>query len=209
VLPHFPYFVEDNHAAARDVILTAEAAAEIAAAYGNRFELIEDASLPGTGLSDLVRQIPEGSPYVLAVLTPPRDEVLDTDVLGDALAALAGGRPVERSGEAYEVFAGLTGEPPVFHRAAARPFEARFQVLDEPFAVRMDSWLPTDTFRRAGFGHVLHGRNHILILERGVNLVWLGRDGQPAAPHYGASLFAPKPRYRIPSTTLQLARALP
>lgn len=209
VLPHFPWFVDDNHGAARDLIVTAEAAAEITAAYGNRFELIEDPSVPAVGLSDLVRQIPRGSPYVLAVLTPPRDEILDPEVLTDALGALAGGRAVERSGGAYEVFAGVTGEPPALHRAAERPFEATFRVLDEPFTVRMDSWLPTDTFRRAGFGHVLRGRNHILILERGVNLVWLGADGQPSPPYYVASLFAPKPRYRVPVTTLQLAQGMP
>jgi hypothetical protein len=69
----------------------------------------------------------------------------------------------------------------------------------------MDSWLPTDTFRRPGFGHVLHRRNHILILERGISLVWLGTDGQPSAPHYAASLYAPKARYRLPAATLQLA----
>jgi hypothetical protein len=209
VLPHFPYFVDDNHAVSRDLIVTAEAAAEIAAAYGNRFELIEDGSAPAAGLSDLVRQIPEGSPYVLAVLTPPREEMLDPDVLADALATLAGGRAVDRSGGAYEVFAGRTGEPPSFHRAAMRPFEARFQVLNDAFTVRMDSWLPTDTFRRPGFGHVLRGRDHVLILERGVNLVWLNRDNQPSPPYYVASLFAPKPRYRVPVTTLRLAQGLP
>jgi hypothetical protein len=52
---------------------------------------------------------------------------------------------------------------------------------------------------------VLHRRNHILILERGVNLVWLGADGEPSPPYYAASLFAPKPRYRLPAATLQLA----
>jgi hypothetical protein len=207
VLPHFPYFVDDNHAAARDLVVTAEAAAAIGAAYGNRFELVEDASVPGAGLSDVVRQMPKGSPYVLAILTPPRDESLDPDVLADALAVLAG-RPVERAGATYEVFAGLSGEPPAFHRAEARPFESRPQVLDERFTVRMDSWLPTDTFRRPGFGHVLRGRDHILILERGVNLVWLGQDGQPSPPYYVASLFAAQPRYRLPVATLQLAQAL-
>ena len=36
--------------------------------------------------------------------------------------------------------------------------------------VRMDSWLPDDTFRRGGFGHVLRGREHVLIVERGISL---------------------------------------
>ena len=70
----------------------------------------------------------------------------------------------------------------------------------------MDSWLPTDTFRRPGFGHVLRGRDHILTLERGVNLIWLRSDGSAAPPYYAHSLFARQPRFRIPAATLQLAQ---
>jgi hypothetical protein len=54
----------------------------------------------------------------------------------------------------------------------------------------MESWLPTDTIRRAGFGHVVVGRRHALTLERGLNFVTL-----PAGePVYGSGLFAPVPR---------------
>jgi hypothetical protein len=79
------------------------------------------------------------------------------------------------------------------------------QVLDESLTVRMDSWLPSDTFRRAGFGHVLRGREHVMIIERGVNLVWFGRDGAASQPFYWASLFAAQPRFRLPAATLQFA----
>lgn len=207
VLPHFPFLVEDNHGIARDLVMTAEAAADVAAAYGSRFTLVEDGGLPSPpGLSDLASQVPAGVPYVLAVLTPPREEYLDPDVMTAALTALTGGRMPPRIESAYELIAGITGERPQIYRASNRPFDARFRVLDEPFTVRMDSWLPTDTFRRAGFGQVLRGREHILILERGVNMVWLGLDGQPSPPFYAASLFAPKPRYRLPAATVQLAR---
>jgi hypothetical protein len=106
----------------------------------------------------------------------------------------------------YELIAGITGEPPVLYQASERPFQTRFRILDETFTVRMDSWLPSDTFRRPGFGHVLRGRDHILILERGVNMVWLERGGEASLPYYAASLFAPKPRYRLAAATLQLAR---
>jgi hypothetical protein len=91
----------------------------------------------------------------------------------------------------------MAGERPSVARASDRPFSVTFRVADEPFTVRMDSWLPIDTFRRAGFGHVLRGREHVQILERGVNLVWIGADGRSAAPVYAASLFAPRPRYRV------------
>jgi hypothetical protein len=72
-----------------------------------------------------------------------------------------------------------------------------FDILDESFTVRLDSWLPSDTFRRPGFGHVLRGREHVQIIERGVNLVWIGRDGRASPPLYAASLFAPQARYRL------------
>ena len=206
VLPHFPFLVEDNHQISRDLVMTAEAAAGVVAAYGPRFPLVEDGDLPSPGLSDLATLVPEGVPYVLCLLTPPREEHLDPDVMTAALAALTGGNMPARSESAYELIAGITGEPPQIHRSSNRPFGASFRILDEPFTVRMDSWLPSDTFRRAGFGHVLHGRDHVLILERGVSMVWLGLDGQPSPPFYAASLFAPKPRYRLPAATVQLAR---
>ena len=205
VLSHFPFFVEDNHRISRDLVLTADAAAEVTAAYGSRFQLIEDAQLPSAGLSDVVDRMPRGTPYVLSLLTPPRDETLDPDVIDNALAVLAGGETPGRSPAPYELVAGLAGERPQIYRSSSRPFRASFRLGDDSFVVRMDSWLPSDTFRRPGFGHVIRGREHILILERGVNMVWLGRDGQPSAPFYAASLFAPKPRYRLPAATLQFA----
>jgi hypothetical protein len=78
------------------------------------------------------------------------------------------------------------------------------------FTVRMDSWLPYDTFRRPGFGHVLRGREHVQILERGVNLVWVQADGRMSEPVYAASLFAQRRRFRIVTTTSPaFARAAP
>jgi hypothetical protein len=82
-------------------------------------------------------------------------------------------------------------------------------VLDEPFTVRMDSWVGIDTFRRAGFGHVLRGREHVLIIERGVSLVWFGPDGRAAEPVYVAGLYASRPRFRIPADAPRLAQAEP
>ena len=72
----------------------------------------------------------------------------------------------------------------------------------------MDSWLPSDTFRRAGFGHVLRGREHVLILERGVNMVWLDATADVASLLRGEPV-CPQPRYRLPAATLQLADMTP
>jgi hypothetical protein len=206
VLTHLPFFVEDNHAISRDLVMTAEAAASVVAAYGPHFPIVEDAAVGAPGLSEIVRVVPPGASYVLALLTPPRDEHLDDDVLADALATLTAGQLPARAPAAYEVIAGRAGEAPMLHRWSDRPFQARVQIGGEPFLVRMDSWLPSDTFRRGGFGQVLRGRDHVLILERGLNLVWIGRDGHVSPPFYAASLFAPKPRYRLPAATVQLAR---
>ena len=68
----------------------------------------------------------------------------------------------------------------------------------------MDSWLTMDTFRRAGFGHVIHGREHALIVERGVSLLWLPPGGS-ARTAYAAGLYAQQPRFRIPTAIMSLA----
>ena len=110
---------------------------------------------------------------------------------------------------AYQLIAGLAGEAPLITRSADYPFRQEFRLLDDPFTVRMESWLPSDTFRRAGFGHVIRGHEHVLILERGVNLVSFDRNAQPSAPLYAASLYAPGERYRISSVSPSLARGSP
>ena len=104
--------------------------------------------------------------------------------------------------------AGVSGEDPIVARAEDAPFRMNFRLLDDPFTVRMESWLPSDTFRRAGFGHVLRGREHVLTLERGVSLVWFNRNARSSNPVYAASLYAPGPRYRLSSLSPSLASSL-
>jgi hypothetical protein len=207
VMAHWPFLVEDNHRIGRDLVLTPQAAADVVAAYGPAYAVIPDAALPVRTLEQAADAVPRGMPYVLSVLTPPREEHLDPEVLATALRTLTGGEASPAIGAAFELFAGVAGEPAQVHRASNRPFTDRFQILEEPITVRLDSWLPSDTFRRAGFGHVLRGREHVMIIERGVNLVWFGRDGAPSQPFYWASLYAAQPRFRLPATTLQLARS--
>ena len=153
--------------------------------------------------------MPRGVPYVLSVLTPPREERLAPEALTGALETLTGGKAPSRTASAYEVFAGIAGERPQVYRASNRPFTETFRILDEPFTVRMDSWLPSDTFRRAGFGHVLRGRDHIMILERGVNLVWLSRTGLPSPPYYCGQPVRAQPRYRLLAAAPRFARGKP
>ena len=205
VMSHWPFLVEDNHRIGRDLVLTAQAAADVIAAYGPAYPVIPDGALPIRTLEQAADAVPAGMPYVLSVLTPPREERLDLESLAAAMRTLAGSKVPAIAGMAFEVFAGVAGEPAQYHRASNRPFTDSVQLLEESLTVRMDSWLPSDTFRRAGFGHVLRGREHVMILERGVNLVWFGRDGRASQPFYWASLFAAQPRFRLPAATLQFA----
>ena len=207
VMAHLPYVVEDNHAIGRDVMLTADAAARVVAAYGPGFPLAEE--IPAASLPAVLQAVPRGAPYVLTVLTPPREKPLPAQTLTEGLAALTDGSGPAREPAAYELISGLAGLRPQIYRSSNRPFTERFVVGDETLTVRMDSWLPTDTFRRAGFGHVLRGRDQVLVVERGVSVAWVARSGEWSVPFYAASLLSPEPRYRIPAATLQLARAQP
>ena len=42
------------------------------------------------------------------------------------------------------------------------------------------------------------GRQNVLTLERGLNLVWFRPNGQPSAPIYAGGVYAPSPRFMIP-----------
>ncbi len=209
VMLHFPFLVRDNEAISRDIVMDSYAAHAVTGAYGPLFPLQPDLLLPVLDLSEAVAQLPVGTPYVLCLLTPPREEHLDPVHFATALATLTRGHAPATTSGAYQLVAGLSGEAPLVTRSADRPFRAEFRLLDEPFTVRMESWLPSDPFRRAGFGHVLRGREHVLILERGVNLVWFDRPARPSPPLYAASLYAPGPRYRISSVSPSFAQVSP
>lgn len=206
VMNHWPFLVEDNHRIGRDLVLTPQAAADVVAAYGPAYPVLPDDALPIRTLEQAADGVPVGMPYVLSVLTPPREARVAREELAAALRSLASDSAAA-SGAAFEVFAGVAGEPAQYHRAANRPFSDRVQILDESLTIRMDAWLPSDTFRRAGFGHVLRGRARVMIIERGINLVWFGRDGAASQPFYWAGLYARQPRFRLPAATLQFAHS--
>ena len=194
VMPHLPFFVRDNHAIGRDVVLTTDAAAAILAAYGPLFALLRDEVPPALPLSAMATRIPRGTPYLLTLLPPPA-ETLDTADFGEALSTLAGGQGENRQ-SAYQLWAGISGEAPSLYRASDRPFREELSLLGDTFTVQMDAWLPLETFRRGGFGRVLRGREPVLTIERGVSLVWFQADGS-ASSVYAAGPYAPRPRFRI------------
>jgi hypothetical protein len=204
VLPHLPFFVADNDAIDRDVVLAGDAAASVVGAYGSAFTL-DPVDPPETGsLADAVADIPRGAPYVLTLLTPTSDTPFDQVDYNSAVSTLTSHRVTAPAGTAYEVMAGVAGDAPALHRSGNAPFRVTAALLGDPFDIRMESWLPDDTFRRAGFGQVMRGREQVLIVERGVSLVWFPPSGEPRI-RYAAGLYAPRPRFRIARATLHLA----
>ena len=62
----------------------------------------------------------------------------------------------------------------------------------------MESWLSADTIRRMGFGEVVAGRHHALIVEWGVELRGTRSHGTGDIDTvYAANIFSPQPRYLI------------
>lgn len=193
VFLHFPMLVRENQIGRRDIVLTQAAAAQVSSAFGRLFLMVPDPFPPTPTLSSTVAGIPRGALYVMTVLTPPRDEVLDTDELEDAIATLTGGTPPPRVEAPYEVIVGLAGEAPIYYRSSARPFRDRVRLVEGDMEIRMDSWVPLETFRRGGFGHIILGRTRMMFVERGLSLAW----NQPTQQFYAAGLYAPRPRLRI------------
>ena len=110
---------------------------------------------------------------------------------------LGGGRTIGLPAGDYAAVAGVAGEAPLVVTASARPFTERVTLAGLPVTIRMESWLAADTIRRMGFGHVIAGRRHTLIVERGVSFAAFDGTGAPVATAYAGSIFAPLPRYLI------------
>jgi hypothetical protein len=201
VMTHWPLFVADNISLGRDVVLDGQAALAIASA-ADAAAFVPETVPPS--IEEVAAGLSRGTPYILTVLRPLREMPIDDAALASAMAALNGGTTT-RDGASYEVMAGVVGAIPEFHHMSDRPFRESFNLLGDRFTIQMESWLPIDTFRRAGFGHLLRGRERLIIIERGVNLIWLGPAGT-SRPYYAASLFAPQPRFRLPAATLEYAR---
>jgi hypothetical protein len=144
---------------------------------------------------------------VLTLLRPTADVTLDTADYDAAASTLGYGHARPRTSQSFQVLAGIAGEAPAMQRSEDHPFRQEVSLAGDRFTVRMESWLPDDTFRRAGFGQVVHNREPILIVERGASLVWLTPSGE-AVTAYTAGLYAPRPRFRISRARLELA-ALP
>jgi hypothetical protein len=136
-----------------------------------------------------------GTPYVVGILRPDSEYPIDRSELDTIWGRLTGPRGPFPGLEPYTVAIGRVGDPPHVMRSSARPFRLTAQVGPLKFDVRMESWLPTDTIRRSGFGHVIVNRRHALTLERGISLLAMSNEGLPLVTEYRAGLFAPIPRW--------------
>ena len=189
-----PLLVRDNLAAGREVVMSPDSRRAAEAAYGDLLLFAPDLRVDARPLAGRLDGLPPDTVYVLALLAPYRDLPFDAQELADAARRLTAGAATLTDGPSYQVLAGRVGQSPVLVRREMQPFREAVPVGGVRLDLRMESWLPADTIRRAGFGHVVANRRHVLTLERGVSLVLLGPDGRLRGRHYASGLFAPLPR---------------
>ena len=196
VLVYAPALIRDNLAIGRDVVLTSRARAALARAYGPLLPTVSDPRADQYSISDLARDLPRGTRYVLCVLKPIAEYTIDRDDLASAVRALTGTTAVVPEGD-YAALAGVTGQPPALIVGSEAPFRDTVWIEGMRVDVRMESWLEFDTIRRMGFGQIVAARRHTLIVERGVSFVAFDGNGRPLRAGYAANLFAPQPRYLV------------
>ena len=192
-----PWLVADNLEAGRAVAMTPESRRVAEAAYGRLFDFDADPQAAPQDLASRLELEAPGTLYVLSQLAPYRDLPYDAGEAAAAAQLLTGGAATLGNGPSYQVLAGRVGERPLVDRRTDRPFRARLVVDGIALDLRMESWLPADTIRRAGFGHVIANRRHVLTLERGISVVLLAPDGSVRQRAYASGLFAPLARVRV------------
>jgi hypothetical protein len=197
VLLYAPALFADNHAIDRDVVVTTRARDRLITSYGPLFAFDADERASAPRLSDIVQALAPGSRYVLCVLRPTRDFVIDGDDLTGALTALTNGHPPAVPSRDYVAVTGIAGEPVPAVVSGDRPFRHTAVVGGVAVDLRMESWLAFDTIRRMGFGQVVVGRQHTLVVERGVSFAAFEADGRPIQTAYSANIFAPQRRWRV------------
>jgi 4-amino-4-deoxy-L-arabinose transferase-like glycosyltransferase len=186
----FEAFIKANANAERDIIVTPRVYEKIRNPPTSPWQ--HDLG-PAMQFSAEVKSVRQGTPYVFAVLSADREYPLNTTEIARVWQWLTT-EPVLPNLHQYTVFAGTVGERPVLIESRDRPYRVRVRIDALDVDIRMESWLPTDTIRRTGFGHVIVNGRHELTLERGVSFKALGTAGEPI---YDSGLFAPIPRILV------------
>ncbi len=192
-----PWLFASNLSRGRDMVLSPESRRLVETAYGSHYSIEPDADASPAPLAGRLASLPRGTVYVLALLRAYNDIPLDTAELADAVSGLTAGTAALPTDGLYTIMVGRTGEAPALVKRAFEPFRLRLAVGTVPLEIRMESWLPVDTMRRAGFGHVIVNHRHVFTLERGVSVVALGSDRRPLVATYASGLFEPPTRFRI------------
>jgi hypothetical protein len=192
-----PFLIRNNVTNGRTVYATPIARDLITAAYGDLFAFEAASAVDVRPLAERLATLPAGTPYALAVLAPYPDLAFDQRELADATRLLTGGTAILGREPSYTLIAGRVGERPVLDRRSDLPWREQIAIDGIHLDMRMESWLASDTIRRAGFGQVIANRSQVLILERGVSVVALTPSGERWLSTYASSLFAPLPRYRV------------
>jgi hypothetical protein len=195
VLLYAPALIHDNLEAGRAIALTEPARNVLYGSYGPSFEARPDTA--AESFDDVVRRVPRGTRYVLCVLKPTRDFTVNRDDLDAALRRLTTNPDAAVVPGDYVAVAGIVGQPPVRVAASDRPFSDAVDLAGVRVRIRMDAWLAADTIRRMGFGHVIAGGRHTLIVERGISFVAFDDRGEPIERAYFAGIFARPTRYLI------------
>jgi hypothetical protein len=190
----FSTFVGDNvQQGNRDVVITSETIRKFGMLKVPEPQTISER--PAPALSDIVKGLPKGLAYVIGVLRPDNAFPMNDLWLSPLWSALTGGAETAVPTAAYTTMIGRIGERSSVMRADNRPYRVQVTLDQRRFDVRMESWLPTDTIRRSGFGHAIIDRSHALTLERGVSLLVIGQSGPPVLRAYRAGLFEPPRRF--------------
>jgi hypothetical protein len=187
----FGVFVAENAIAARDVVLTRRAYDTVHPPSPSQWQ--HDPPPDKLQFSDDLKSIRSGTPYVLAILRPDREFPLNPIGVDRGWNALTTAT-AEPTLLQYNVIAGRVGERPDLVQTSDRPFRVRVRIEPFDLDIRMESWLPTDTIRRAGFGHVIVNGRHELTLERGISFRALSPENRTL---YDSGIFAPIPTVRL------------
>jgi hypothetical protein len=190
----FQELINANREVGRAVLVTPAVYRKLLSlGYEGAISDLEDVEgTPDDPFRDRVMSVRAGTPYALGILRPDREYPLDRMSLDAVWRWLTGGSVNVPELRTFTIMVGQVGQPPALIESQDRPYRVQTRVETFEFDVRMESWLPTDTIRRAGFGHVIVGRRHLLALERGISFAALGRAGEPV---YSSGIFAPIPRY--------------
>jgi Protein of unknown function (DUF2723) len=198
VTERFQRLIDANTRLGREVIVTPEFARTLLAlGYTGSIGDVRTIARPANSretLADQLGSLRAGTPYVLGILRPYPQYPIDGVELAAAWSTLTGGSVSLPTLHDYTVVVGKVGLPPVLVDTRDHPYRVRATVDALDFDVRMESWLPTDTIRRAGFGQVVVNHQHFLTLDRGLSFAAAGPARMPDVVAYRSGIFAPIPR---------------